>query len=97
MQDIIINIEGKNTLRVLETATGAVIILKSSKANMPISNQTYWHVAFNAIRGFFVWTQTWRDSDLDISLFEAGNCFLDKQEPEDIANEFNMRLKIRVQ
>ena len=96
MNTYTIDVADKNTIEIIETSTGVNIVLKSSKANMPISNQTYWHVAFNAIRGFFVWTQTWRDSDLDISLFEAGNCFLDKQEPEEIANEFNMRLKIRV-
>lgn len=89
------NIEGKNTMEILETKTGVSIILKSSKSERPQSNEPYWYVAFNAIRGFFEWDGIWHDSNMDNALFDAGNCFNNEIEPKEISLEFNQRLKIR--
>ena len=82
-------------MEIIETPTGVNIILKGSKKNMPTVGNPYWYVAFNAVRGFITWEGTWRDSEMDLSLYESGNCFLEKQEPEDISIEFNNRFKIR--
>ena len=92
MKEINIDIEGKNTIRVLETATGVVLILKESEREKPKVSQPYYYVAFNVIKGFFCWSAVWRDSDMDNSLYEAGNCFVEETEPEGIAQEFNLRL-----
>ena len=82
-------------MEIIETPTGVNIILKSSKNNLPTQGQTYWYVAFNVIRGFFSWEGVWRDSEMDLSLYEMGNCFMERSEPDSISEEFNNRLKIR--
>jgi len=91
-----INIEGKNTMEILETPTGVTIVLKSSKSEKPKLNEHYWYVAFNAIRGFFEWENIWFDSEMDNCLLDAGNCFSTKGEANEISTEFNMRLKVRL-
>lgn len=90
-----IDITGKNTLRVLETTTGVVLILKESERKKPKNEQTYYYVAFNAMRGFFCWSSIWRDADVDNTLYFSGNCFIEPSEPTDIAGEYNQRLLIR--
>ena len=37
-----INIEGKNTIEILETKTGVTIVLKSTKSEKPKINDPYW-------------------------------------------------------
>jgi len=90
-----IDITGKNTLRVLETATGVVLILKESERIKPKKGDKYYYVAFNAIRGFFCWEMIWRDSDVDNALYFSGNCFIEPSEPNEISSEFNQRFLIR--
>lgn len=88
-----LNIEGKNTLRIVETSTGAILILKESERLKPKKNTPYYYVAFHVLRGFFSFSVLWTDSEMDKSLFEAGNCFLTEIEAIEFAESFNKQLK----
>jgi len=89
------NIEGKNTMEILETKTGITIVLKSSESKKPNNGDEFWYVAFNAVKGFFTWNGVWHDSDMGNALYLAGNCFSNENESNEIAEQFNQRLKIR--
>ena len=93
--EFIVDIQGKDTLKIVETPTGVLIILKDTIKANPKDGDDYYFVAFNAINGFFPWKHTWRSSDMDYSLYKAGNCFFDVIEVTQISDEFNLRLSTR--
>lgn len=96
MKEFKIDIEGKNTLNIIETDTGVILVLNQTEVKKPEINEPYYYVAFNVIKGFFVWNSIWHDSEMDNALYEAGNCFYDKNEPESISSGFNSQLKFRL-
>lgn len=93
----VFDIKGKNTLKVVETDNGVILILKESQNTKPLSGKPYFYIAFNALRGFFVWSAVWRDSEMDIALHSAGNCFTEETEPENISTGFNKTLLSRIE
>lgn len=91
-----IDITGKNTLRVLETTTGVVLILKESETKKPKLGQKFYYIVFNALKGFFCWESVWNNEEMDNALYSSGNCFTEPSEPKGIADGFNAQLMTRV-
>lgn len=95
MNEIIINNPNKNTFKVIETPSGAIIILNQTEPPILKNGDAYFYIVFNAMKGFFTWESVWRDSEIDMSLYSLGNVFVDRSESDQLAGEFNQRLLLR--